>query len=1007
MNFKKFLAVLIGVMSILNFAYAQNLSTVRAKLQDDNGEPVPFATVSISKANSSKPYKYALSDAEGKVVIEKVAHGKYVLKAELLGYKAYTKDIEVRNTLDLGTLKMEEDKEVLDAASVSATGNPILIKKDTVEYNASSYKTTENDMLVDLLKKLPGIEIDDDGTITANGQTISKITIGNKTFFLDDPQLASQNLPAKIVDKIKVVRKKSEQAEFTGIEDGEEEQVIDLTVKKGMMDGLMGNFSAGGGKDFPSTTSTLAVGDDFRYQGGAFVGKFTEKSNISFILNANNTNNRGATDISGNMMGNMMGGGGGFGGGGGGFGGGQNGITRTLMTGLNGAWDLFDDRMNLGGNYVFNRSNREVLRRSTETENLIDGSMVTINGVDSPGLNNRVTYGHRFGMRLDHKFSENTSILFQPQVNFGSGNYIQYSDFSKERFDINNNLTSSNTGFSNTTGDNRNWRTNGFLLFRQKLGMPGRTLSFMGNYNISHNQMDGFNQSLNSNKNQDGESVDIVNQRIDQLSNSASLSGRLVYTEPLGGGFYASANYSYAWSKNTSTKDAYNSGSNVQGKNSLVYDPLGETRDDTYSSNILNRYNNQSAGLDLQYQKDKLHAQLGFSLMPTKTHNETNKEVYDTTVLNVAPSAMFWYDLGETTNVRIFYRGRSSQPSTSQLMRVPDNSNPNRISTGNPGLIPYFNHNMNAEFRMTNRKTFTSFNINLNGGFVQHPIVSALLYDSKNVQYSIPYNGPNSFNGGGRVFFNSPIAKSNFSVFTMSNVTYSQSTSYMDAGSKLDMSKYRDDKGAFTKYKEFLQDYPDPANASIFRENVTRSFFYTQRLRLTYRSDDLEVALGGGARYQHITYSINKGDNAPANGSKNTETWSPDLTGSITWTSPSGFRFKTDANYNWYINYTSEIDPTLRINLDIQKLLFKDRVTLALRAYDLLDQARSINISNTNNRITESWTNTLGRYVIVALTYRFGTFGKKGNNMRMGPGGSGGPGGGPGRGGFGGRPPMF
>ena len=221
-------------------------STLKAVLKDENGEPVPFATVSISKHGSSKPYKYALSSSDGTVTIEKVTHGKYVFKAELLGYKEHTQDIEVKNFLDLGTIKMEEDKQVLDAASVSATGNPIIIKKDTVEYNASSFKTTDNDMLIDLLKKLPGIEVSDDGTVTANGESISKITIGGKTFFLDDPQIATQNLPAKMIEKIKVVRKKSEQAEFTGIEDGNEEQIIDLSVKKGMMNGLVGNLSAGG-----------------------------------------------------------------------------------------------------------------------------------------------------------------------------------------------------------------------------------------------------------------------------------------------------------------------------------------------------------------------------------------------------------------------------------------------------------------------------------------------------------------------------------------------------------------------------------------------------------------------------------------------------------------------------------------------------------------------------------------------------------------------------------------
>lgn len=221
MNLKKFITFVAGVMSAFSLAFAQGGGTVTLSLTDSStGEAVGFATVSITKPGNTKPYKYALSDDKGKTVFDKVAAGKYVLKAELLGYKPLTKDIEVKGKLDLGALKMDPDKQVLDAASVSAAGNPIVIKKDTIEYNASSFKTTENDVLEDLLKKLPGVEVSEDGTVTANGQTISKITIDGKTFFLDDPQLASKNIPAKIIDKVKVVEKKSEQAEFTGIDDG-------------------------------------------------------------------------------------------------------------------------------------------------------------------------------------------------------------------------------------------------------------------------------------------------------------------------------------------------------------------------------------------------------------------------------------------------------------------------------------------------------------------------------------------------------------------------------------------------------------------------------------------------------------------------------------------------------------------------------------------------------------------------------------------------------------------
>ena len=195
---KIFLAVF-GLFAALALS-AQNYKVVLKLADSITGEPVGFATVSLTPERGNS--KYSLSDADGKASLEKVRKGKYTLKAELLGYLPYTQTVTVEDAdVDLGTLKMDLNQEELDAASVSATGNPIIIKKDTVEYNASSYKITDDNMLVDLLKKLPGIEVSDDGTITSNGETISRITIDGKTFFLDDPQVATSNLPAKLVER--------------------------------------------------------------------------------------------------------------------------------------------------------------------------------------------------------------------------------------------------------------------------------------------------------------------------------------------------------------------------------------------------------------------------------------------------------------------------------------------------------------------------------------------------------------------------------------------------------------------------------------------------------------------------------------------------------------------------------------------------------------------------------------------------------------------------------------
>lgn len=985
MNFKKFFAIAACLMMTFSMAFAQKGNSVTAVLIDESSdEPVGFATVSLQKPGSDKAYKYVLSASDGKVLIESVANGKYVFKTEIMGYKAFSKEIEIKGaSLDLGNVKLQQDKEVLNAASITANGNPIIVKKDTVEYNATSFKTTDNDMLEDLLKKLPGVEVSEDGTVTANGETISKITIGGKTFFLDDPQLASKNLPAKMISKIKVVQKKSEQSEFTGIDDGNEETVIDLSVHRGMMNGAIGNISLGGGRDMPSS----GIGAANRYQGGAFVGKFSEKSQLSLILNANNTNNRGFNDISGGMMQNMRGGGG-MGRGQGGWGGG-NGITESWMGGLNGAWTLFDDKMDLGTNYLFNRTHRNVEEQSVKDTYLEDGSTLRYN---NGGYSSNTSIGHRFGMRLEHKFSEKTSILFQPQFNFGNGSYTEYSDFETSKFaSAGSKGTAVNDGFSNNTGDNQNWSTNGFLLFRQRLGIPGRTLSFMGNYNFNHNSLDGFNQSLTNTYEMNEKQQDVVNQRIDRLSTGSSLSGRLVYTEPLGKGFYVSPNISYSWSQNKSDKDTYNSGISADP---LIYNFVGEYVDPTYSSSILNVYKTKNGGVDLQYQKDKMHAQIGGSVISTDTHNETNGKVYDSNVINWAPSAMFWYDINDNTNVRLFYHGRSQQPSTTQLMPVPDNSNPLNISLGNPALKPYFNHNLHSEYRMTNKQTFTTVNAAIDGGFVQNPIVSALWYDNAGVQYTMPVNGPASGNVSARLFLNSPIARSNFTVFNMIRGGYSFSSSFVGKSS-FDMSPYLDEDGVFTDYDQFIKDYPNMSSSDKFTENKTRTFNFVERFRLTYRNDFVEIMAGARTRMNQSWYTLES--------SKNLKTWNNQVDGSMNWTIPGGITFKTEVNYNWYNGYTTPQEDEVILNVDIQKLLFKNRFTLALRGYDLLDQAKNLTVTDASNYHMEARNNTLGRYVILALTYRFGNFGGKGGakgGMPMGGPGMNGPGMG------GGRPPM-
>ena len=970
---KRFALILLA--SVLSWAAASAQNTVSAVLKDSNsGEPVAFATVSLHLPGAKKASNYALSNDAGQVSIVKVKNGSYLFKAELLGYKSLEKNITVKGAdIDLGELTMDPDTKMLDAASVSAVGNSIIVKKDTIEYNASSFKTVDNDVLEDLLKKLPGVEVSEDGSISVNGETISKITIDGKTFFLDDPQLASKNIPAKVINKLKIINKKSEQAEFTGIDDGEEEKVIDLSIKPGMMRGAFGNLMGGVGHDLPSTDKKAAgAPNDWRFQGAGFMGKFTKRQQISIILNGNNTNNRGFNDLAGSMMGGMRGGGGGMGRGQGGWGTG-NGITTSWMAGANGSWDLFGDKMELSSNYLYNGTDKNV-SETTDKRTYLDGADLLYH---SKGTSETRTGGHRIGLRIDHKFSKNTSILFEPRINWGGGSFDERNTHSTLTDSLRGAAPdSTNKGFTHNWGDNSNVSTSGFALFRQRLGIPGRTLTVMGRYSFSHNKMDSRNVSNVSVMGNNGwvESENI-NQSIKQKSNSSSLMGRLTYTEPLGGNFYVEANYRMSWNRNESDKD--------------TWDNILHKVDSTYSNHVVNETTTQEIGFNFMYQKGKSRAQVGFSAMPTSTHNYSRRYDsaekalvdinYDDFRWRYSPRVMAWWEFSENANARIFYRGSSEQPSTRQLMPVPDNTDPMNVSFGNLRLNPYFAHNVRGDVRYNNKRNFSSFNIRFNASYTQSPIVNATWYN-RGAQYSMPFNGPDAANAGINGFCNIPLGRKRaFTLSDFTRVNWSKSSSYV--GSNIDMTTYTngDYSGFMNELNNNLRDeaYFD----AHFVTNTIQTLSGTERLKITYRNNALEVGLQGRTRVNRSWYTISKD-------ASQTTTWNNQISLNTAWTwERIALTFKADGNYNWYNGYATEQPSEIVLNAEIQKQVFRRKATIALKCYDILDQARNYTVTDASNYHQESVNNTLGRYIIASFTWRFGSFDR--SKMR-GPGGPGG-----------------
>ena len=924
--------------------YAQTYSLKVRFTDAQTEEVVAGVAVAISRIGSQTVEKFTQSDEKGAATLSGVAAGKYTVRGILLGYETFEEDIEIKKDTDLGLRHLIPEVNQLTGAVVSDIGNPIVVKKDTIEHNVAIMKTTDSDVLEDLLRRLPGIEVGSDGSITSNGKTISKVYIDGKTFFLDDPKLASKNLPAKIINKVKVVNKKSEQAEFTGIDDGEEETVLDLSIKQGMMNGWMGNLTGGVGSDLRGLDEDgNPLKNDLRFQGGGMLARFTENDQVVVLGNANNTNNRGFNDITGNAMGGMRGGG---------MRGGNNGISTSYMLGLNGT-KSFQDKSELNGNYLFNANLRAVEEMTDRTVFKEDGTTLNSRN-ESKNLTN--TYGHRGGARIDWKVSKQTSILFTPWFNYGWGDYSEDTQYDTRSSD-GSTETKVNDGWSLSTGKNTNMATGGRLLWRQRIGSTaGRTFSIATNYNVSNSTLDGFNRSeTNAYVNDLLANSSGVDQMYDQESRSATIGTRATYTEPLGGNFFAEA-------KNTYTPDA---------------DEQYTIFDEDYSSTVTNKAINQRVGLSLMKQEEKYNITIGGEFLPSRTISNTtightDLTPFDRTVYNWAPNARINLNFSDNHTLRIDYRGRTTQPSVSQLQPVPDNSNPQYVRLGNPNLTPSFSHNLFSDYSLTNMNTFASLNAHLEATYATNNIVNAAYYGADGVQYTIPMNNAKGLLTG-RLFMmvNAPIAKSKFSLmsFTMA---------FANRGVNLVGKDVIDPTAA--------DSYQNPNN---YTENRYTTANISERLRFVYRDDIFEASLGAGARYSQSWYSITSENVAPA--------WTNDIEGRFIANIPDVFNIQTDLRHTFYRGYSAQFnDPMTVWNAEISKQILKNQATVAVKMYDILGQSRNVSRTTADNYVLDTMNNTLGRYFVVSFTWRFGKFGEKGNPIQqmMGPGR--GPGRGPG-----------
>lgn len=651
--------LVLSFLLISYFASAQTNGTATGKvISAKDKSAVDYASIAVKRLSDSTTVGTATTSASGNFTFNGLAPGKYKLYVVYIGYKSINKDFELtaeKPAINFGNLVMEDGGITLKGVEVKGETPPVVVKKDTLEFNASTIKVKENAVVEDLLKKLPGVDVSKDGSISTQGESIKRVRVDGKDFMGSDPLLATRNLPADMVDKIQIIDDMSEQSKFSGVDDGNREKIINITTKKDKKKGYFGN-------------STLGYGTDDRYDVNLNINKFNNDQQISLIGQFNNINKQ-------NFGGGVSGGGGGgrmmmFSGGGGG--GAQQGITTTNAAGVNFA-DVYANQTTVNGSYFFNKTSLFNTNNSF-TQNLL-GNVTTTNNSDLNSTTERLN--HRLNFTIDTKLDSTTSIRIQPSVSYSENTGNSLSHYNR------NVLTTNTVGTQNYQTNATSPSISNSLLIRKKFQRRGRTLSLSLNTNINNSDADNINYILDQTVFGSTTTQKLTNQLNDNNSHALNNTTRLVYTEPLSKTLSLELNYQNGYSIDNSERGVYNFNNATQ---------QFDLKDLTYSNEFENTTLTNSVGFSFNKTQKKYNWNLGLAVQNTdrKNVNETSGLVLKQNFINLTPQANFRYNFSTTKRLTVRYNGRTQQPSINQIQPIPDNTNTQSIILGNPDLKPAF-----------------------------------------------------------------------------------------------------------------------------------------------------------------------------------------------------------------------------------------------------------------------------------------------------------------------------
>ena len=961
-----FLILLIGISTAWVSAQSRTqgkgrvtVSGVVVDKEDDSS--IMQATVQLLSLPDSTMAVGNVTNNEGYFSVS-VRPGKYVLKVSFVGYVPYMKQYQLsgsKPTLNVGKVALSSDAIMLKEAVITAEAPQVTVSGDTLGYNTSAYRTPEGAMLEELVKKLPGAEVDDDGNVKINGKEVKKLMVDGKEFFGGDVKTGLQNLPVDMIEKINAYDRQSDNARITGIDDGEEETVLDLTVKKGMNQGWVGNIDGG-------------IGTEDRYTASANINRFASHGEnsrqFSLIGKANNVNDQR------------------FGGGGGPRWRRNNGLTASKMLGLN--YAIETKKFELGASARYNYRDNDVIRYGQVQNTLPVGIGKNYeNSWQQSASTNQNFNGH---LRMEWRPDTLTTLFMRGNVSWGdseSGSNTLKATFDEDPylavlnpndylgFDAAGNLAldtiRKNASKNGSLSESNSLSANMNVQLTRKLNDRGRNITLRVNGSYGDSESERYSDNITRLY---GDGIitveDTIRRFITTPTNNYDASVQLSYSEPLADRVYLQFSYRFQYGYSESDNSTYDLMNASDRKNFVLgllpVDFSNSWLDPDQSKYAEYKKYNHDARVTFRVNRDTWRLSAGMAFRPQKTELTYKFMGVDTitsrSVFNYSPEVDFRYQPQKQTQLRFSYRGRTSDPSMENLLPITDDSDPLNIRTGNSGLKPSFSHNMNLHFNTFNMDAQRGIFSALNGSFTQNAISNIRKYNAETGGWTtMPENINGNWNVWGMFGINTAFKNNKkFTIGTFTNAGYNNNVGYITTGEMKDAQK-----------------------------NTMTSLSLGERVNGTYRNDWLEVGLNGS-----LNYTFEKDKLNPKN---NQEPYTFSYGGNLQIHTPWKMSISTNMTNQARRGYT---DPSMNRNeliwnAQVAQSFLKGALTLSFEWNDILREQSNITRSMTKDGTSVYTYNGVNSYGMIRAIYRLNIFGSKEAREKMsrmgGPGMGGGP----------------